>query len=284
MPATGQRALQEPEPVVVGSGWLGRAIARSLNVQPLPRRAFSSDDIPRHAAVVVASGRSWMPAGEDEGQFRSGELAHLRQVLDACDKQEARRVVVLGSSDVSGLAEQIRGTTPLNPRTPYARAKADLEEECVGHRRNDLDITTVRLAPAHGPGKQRTSALLRAARWPATPLPNCGRHSVGFIHVADAVKAVRWLLEHPAPPVVAVGAGHTPLRDLMEQLARAQGRRFRCLLMPMPAGLAALVAKRAMSPRAEWALRLALPRTVGMDLPITPIPLDEAARLLVETC
>lgn len=225
-----------------------------------------------------------MPASEDETQFRAAELAHLRQVLDVCAKRESPKVVVLGSSDVSGLEERITGSSPVNPRTPYARTKAALEEECVRRRNAELDVTTTRLAPAHGPGKQRTTALLRVARFPITPMPSCARHSIGFIHLSDAVAAVQWLLGHDAPPVVAVGAGHTPLKDLMEHLACAQDRRLRCLPVPMPARLVARLSTRALDPRLEWALRLALPRTVEMDIPNTPMPLAEAARLLVKEC
>lgn len=268
---------------VVGAGLLGRAMATSIEVEPIPRRRFSEDGIPKHAAVLVASGRSVIPSGEGSERARDQEVAHLRQVLDACEEKEAARVVVLSSSDVAGLAPRITGATPANPRTVYAMAKAAVEDECVERRRRGLDVTAVRLAPVHGPGKARTASLVRVARLPAVPLANGGRHSVGFIHIDDALRAARWLMEHAAPDVVAVGAGPTPLRELLASLAAAQSRPFHPLWVPMPATVVSTLARRSWSDRSEWALRLALPRIVEMDVPIAPMSLAAAARSLVQS-
>src|SRR5207237_7700370 len=128
------------------------------------RRAFSPDLLPRGCRVLVASGRAALTAGRGFESSLAEELAHLRLVLDAAEEAGAERVVVLGSADVAGGSEVIDGRAPQGPRTRYAHVKAALEDECVIRHDRGLPVTSVRLAPVHGPGKRRSHALLRCAR------------------------------------------------------------------------------------------------------------------------
>lgn len=270
--------------VAVGAGWIGRAVAASLGTEAIPRRGFGPVlELPPGRPVVVASGRSSIPVGAGAGAALRDELIHLRLVLDAAERAGAPRIVVLGSSDVAGMAAEIDATTPQDPRTTYAEVKAALEDECVLRHQRGVPVTCVRLAPAHGPGKARSRALVRLSRLPLVPLPNGGRHSTGFVLLADAVRAIHWLIEHDAPAVQAVGAGHTPLRQLLAALAEEQGRRLHSLAVPVPATAAAFLGGVG-SDRAQWALRLASPRAVRMDPPIETTSLTEAARMLVHSC
>ena len=158
-----------------------------------------------------------------------------------------------------------------------------MEEECEKRLAGGLNVTVARLGPVHGPGKERTLSLLRMARLPIVPLPNGGRHSIGFVLLDDALRALFWLLENDCRPVVSVGAGPTRLRSMFEILAEAQGRRLRAVSVPVPRAIA-LRADRLPIDRAQWALRLALPRSVEMDVPVPVTPLGEALRLLVKAC
>lgn len=270
--------------VVVGAGWIGGAVATSAGVTALSRRAFSGDDWPRGSAVVVASGRSVISNSEGLAGPLNEELAHLRQVLDVAERNDARRIVVVGSCDVAGMASVIDGTTPQDPRTTYAEVKAALEAECVLRCARGAPVTYLRLAPVHGPGKQRTSTLVALSRLPIVPLPNGGDHSTGFILLADAVRAVCYLLTNPAPAVQSAGAGNTPLRQLLQCLAEEQGRVFRGLRLPFPGRTVSRLRGAGGPDRLQWAIRLACPRSVLMDPPIQPTPLREATQMLVRSC
>jgi nucleoside-diphosphate-sugar epimerase len=224
--------------------------------------------------------------GRDERltEVLQSELGHLREVLDACVDARASRIVVLGSSDVAGLAARVRGDTPQAPVGPYARVKAALEDECRLRADDGLPLTCVRLAPVHGPGKARSLALVRLARRPVIPLPGGGRQSIGFVLLDDAVRALQRLGGQPSAPVVAVGGGPTPMRDLLGHLARAQGRHPRWLPVPIPATVLRPLADTLLPEPLHWLLRLSLPRVVEMevDVPVTLLP--EAAAALVAEC
>ncbi len=267
--------------VVVGAGWIGRAVAAAQGVSAISRRAFRATDIPPGSRVVVASGRSTIARVEGLQNPLQDEVAHLRVVLDAAESSCARQVVVLGSSDVAGLAPVIDGRTAQDPRTVYAQVKAALEDECTSRRAGGVPVTYLRLAPVHGAGKRRTSSLVGLSRLPVIALPNGGDHSTGFILLSDAVRAIEWLLDHPAPAVQSVGGGDTPLRLLLQLLAQAQGRRLRCVPVPFPARTAG----RLLGPRGpdqiQWALRLACARSVLMDPPVKAASLENAAQTLV---
>lgn len=269
---------------VVGAGWIGGSLGERFDVVPRPRRSFVPEDIVSGSAVIVASGRPALSSADGFGAALSLELGHLRRVLDACQRARARRVVVLGSSDVAGLAERVVGASAQAPITRYAQVKAALEDECVLRADAGMPITTVRLAPVHGAGKARTASLIRLVRRPVVPLPGGGGHSIGFVLLDDAIRAIEWLGGHPAPPVVAIGAGPTPLRKLLEQLAIARGARPRFVTVPVPASGLRKVAPLPMPGPLYWLLRLSLPRVVEMEVPVPVTPLPQAAAMLVASC
>lgn len=102
---------------VVGNGWLGRSLGETFGCRPFPRRSFGAGDLDGMACVAVASGRSGTPARADRQRYLDEELGHLGAVLDACEHRAVARVVVLGSCDVAGMAPEITGTTPPDPRS-----------------------------------------------------------------------------------------------------------------------------------------------------------------------
>ena len=269
---------------IVGTGWLGRSLADRAGVTPCARRSFTRSDVQPDSTVVVASGRSAIASDAAFGATLHEELGHLRAVLDACERANVHRVVVLGSSDVAGLAERVTGKSPQTPLTTYARVKAALEDECVRRAADGVPVTTVRLAPVHGPGKQRTASLLGLVRRPVIPLPGGGRHSIGFVLLEDTLCAIQWLAENPAPAVVAVGGGPTPLRQLLQHLAAAQGTHPRFVPVPLSAAALRKVAPLSLPDAFHWLLRLSLPREVAMEVPVPVTPLAQAAAMLVTTC
>lgn len=267
---------------IIGAGWLGRSLGVRAGVVPCPRRSLCFEDITPGSTVIVASGRSQV--SDSLACSLRAELDHLRAVLDACYSAAARRVVVLGSSDVTGLMPRVLGRTPHDPLTAYAKVKVALEDECKIRAETGMPITVARLAPVHGAGKDRSAALIAVARKPVIPLPGGGQHSIGFVLLDDALAAIQWLAENPAPSVVAVGGGYTGLEDLLRHLGAAQAARSRFLPIPIPAGALRKVARVSLPDSVQWLLRLSLPREVAMEVPVPVTPLAEAAAMLVATC
>jgi nucleoside-diphosphate-sugar epimerase len=238
--------------------------------------------VPRRARVVVASGGAKSISNQALAKTLRTELDHLREVLDACERAGATRIVVLGSADVAGTGGRIDGTSPQDPTTPYATVKAALEDECVRRHRDGVPVTSLRLAPVHGPGKARTASMVRWARSPIVPLPNGGYQSIGFILLDDAVRAITWALQTDATqPVMSVGGGDTSLRSLLAHLARAQGRRVVQVPVPMPAAVLRPMLRPRLPPSASWLIRLAVGSVVTMEPPVDVTPLPEAAEILV---
>ncbi len=183
-----------------------------------------------------------------------------------------------------GLAAYVDGDTPQEPLTPYARVKAALEDECRLRAAGGMPVTSVRLGPVHGPGKPRSAGLVRLARAPVIPLPGGGRHSIGFVLLADAVRALLRVGGSSGPPVVSIGGGATPLGELLRQLARAQGRRPTLLPVPVPRAALHRLGHADLPDSVHWLLRLSLPREVAMQVPAFVTPLPEAAAMLVASC
>ncbi|MDJ0768634.1 MAG: NAD(P)-dependent oxidoreductase [Ilumatobacter sp.] len=273
--------MSEGRPLlVVGSGWLGRAIAAALpTATHVAQRQFDPGIVPVGAGIVVASGWSSLPAEGADDRVRS-ELDDVERLLDVARRRGARAVVV-GSSDVCGLAEVIDGRTPVDPITAYGELKVRREQLVVDAAASGVDAVSVRLAPTHGPGKAQTARMLSLARRRLVPLPHGGRHSVGFVALADAVGALCSLLTAESEPVVAVGGGRTILRELLAALARSSGvGPPRCVTVPLPDRLSRSLARSRVAQLA-WIGRFSLHRVVEMDAPITPMSTTEAARYLV---
>ncbi len=104
---------------------------------------------------------------------------------------------------------------------------------------------------------------------------------MGFILLSDALRAIDWLLTHPSPVVQSVGAGSTPLTDLLRYLAEGQGRKYRPLNLPVPPPKISAKVTPGRSSLAQWGLRLAYPRSVVMEPPVAITPLNEATSLLL---
>lgn len=279
-----EQGVSSSTAICIGAGWIGTALASSLNATLVSRRQFHPSAILSGCTVYVASGRSAIPQRDRTSEALRSELRHLRDVLDACEDANARRVIVLGSSDVAGLTEVVRGTSAQSPVTGYGEVKAAIEDECVRRASQGLPITHVRLAPVHGPGKQRTATMVQLARRRFIPVPGSARHSIGFVFLVDALRAIEYLGRQPAPAVVAVGGGYTPLGELLQSLARVQGVNARLLSVPVPRPVLRSLASARVPDGLHWLLRYSLPKTVEMEVPVDITPLTKVAATLVASC
>jgi nucleoside-diphosphate-sugar epimerase len=269
----------DDDPVlVIGSGWLGRALA-SQNPEwfNIAQRSLSPLRVPRGATMIVASGWSSLPADDRDARVR----AELRDVNDNLDlaRQRDARIVVVGSSDVCGLAAVVDGETPANPVTAYGNLKAEREilvREACG---SGLDAVAVRLAPTHGPGKAQTQRLVSVVERRFVPLPRGGRHSIGFVTLADAVDALSAIAKGNQTGVLSVGGGPTPLRALVAAIASARGKSPWMLWMPAPETVARRLAS-SQHPGLAWLGRFSLPRVIKMEAGVPTMGVEAAGGYL----
>ena len=264
------------DPTIIGAGWIGRHLATSLCVTAIPQRKAIDVVPPSGGSLIIAGGRSSVAAGDNLSAVVEEECSMLSAILDRA-YQVGCRVVVLGSSDVCGSVEVITGSTPVDPLTPYARLKAARERAVIDAIEGGLNGVVARVAPVHGPGKAQTARLVQLARRKVIAVPGGVGHSVGFITLADLTSAILALTLSDQREVVSIGAGVTPIGDLLRALGRAQGTTPRLISVPVPFA-ERLAASR--SAGVAWLGRFALPRRVEMEVALEPMSVESAADYL----
>ncbi len=267
--------------VVVGSGWLGSALAgRRTDAIHVAQRDFRSRLVPAEAAIIVASGASRLP-NEAPASAVSSELADVTRVLETARKRDAR-VVVVGSSDVCGNAAVVDRLTPVDPVSAYGELKARREALVVSAAKSGLDATAIRLGPTHGPGKRQTARMLSLAKQRFVPLPRGGRYSVGFVTLPDAVEAILKATDADCGAIGAVGAGPTELRQLLVLLGGSASRGRVYPAAPIAVEMAQRLSRSSLG-AAAWLGRFSLPRSVEMDIPVAPKTIHAACEYLLES-
>ena len=226
--------------------------------------------------LIIAGGRSSVGASDDLSMLIEEECSALRSILEHAG-QVGCRVVVLGSSDVCGSAEVITGVTPVSPLTPYGRLKVAREGAVAEALDEGLDAVVARVAPVHGPGKAQTARLVRLARRGVIAVPGGVGHSVGFITLADLTSAILALTSSAQRGVVSIGAGVTPIGDLLSALGRAQGVTQRLISVPLPF---ATHLAQSRSIAIAWLGRFVLPRRVEMEVAVEPMSVKLATEYL----
>jgi UDP-glucose 4-epimerase len=115
------------------------------------------------------------------------------------------RIILLSSTSVHGHNDGlVDEDSPLRPRTPYAATKAfsDLLGE-VFSRRFGLDVISLRLSEAYGPGRTQPGAIqdILDAAVERRPLriPSGGDHPCHPIHIDDVARAIVAALGASAP-------------------------------------------------------------------------------------
>jgi len=266
--------------VVVGAGWLGCAIGSYLGCQVLPQRNLRREEISQFDAVIIASGRNRVRRSETLSAVIDEESEVLATTLEWCRELRAR-VVLLGSADVCGMQEVIRGSTPPSPMSRYGQLKLGREQVALTARDRGTDVVVLRLAAVHGRGKPQTKRLVRLGGSRVLVLPGRLSRSVSLISLrtlADAITSIVSVRE--LPPVIAVGSGYVRADELFQALARQQGRRLRLVGLPLPAFIARLGAKSTI-PLLAWTARFASSRVVEMEAGVPPPTIDELTHSLV---
>jgi glycosyltransferase involved in cell wall biosynthesis/nucleoside-diphosphate-sugar epimerase len=266
--------------VVVGAGWLGCAIGSYLGCQVLPQRNLRREEISQFDAVIIASGRNRVRRSETLSAVIDEESEVLATTLEWC-RESGARVVLLGSADVCGMQEVIRGSTPPSPMSRYGQLKLGREQVALTARDRGTDVVVLRLAAVHGRGKPQTKRLVRLGGSRVLVLPGRLSRSVSLISLRTLTDAITSIVSvREIPPVVAVGSGYVRADELFQALARQQGRRLRLVGLPLPAFIARLGAKSTI-PLLAWTARFASSRVVEMEAGVPPPTIDELTHSLV---
>ena len=188
-----------------------------------------------HLAAMSSVAQSWQ---EPELCFRLNFLG-TRTLLGAIERcRPAARVLLIGSADQYGARPGVDTTldesSPLEPRSPYARTKAAAELLGQAAAARGLDVVRLRAFNHTGPGQSdafvvssfaRQLADIRRGRQP--PRMRVGNlDSVrDFLHVRDVLEAYVALLDPGVPAdVYNVASGRaTSIREVLERLVAIAG-------------------------------------------------------------
>lgn len=188
-----------------------------------------------HLAGLASVARS---LAEPERAARVNYLGALHVLRAAAARAPGARVLLVGSGEVYGEAPAgaaalpFTESTPLAPRSPYARAKAAADLAGAAFAARGLDVVRARPFNHLGPGQSDAFVAASFARQIAeieagrrAPLLRVGNLEGvrDFLDVRDVVEAYARLLERSVPAGaynVASGTG-TSIRALLEGLLAA---------------------------------------------------------------
>ncbi|WP_380165934.1 NAD-dependent epimerase/dehydratase family protein [Jannaschia sp. R86511] len=219
--------------VLGGSGFVGSAVVRAataagaqVTALPAPRLQAPVD---ADAAALLRLADPWVPALAEQlagaevvvnaaglarpGAEASPELSGADALLPvvvvlAADAAGADRVVHLSSAAVQGDRAVLDASDDLDPRTPYARAKA-LGEQAVALLRPDTRcrVVVARATSVQGEGRATTASLRRLARSPLASVAGRGDDPVP-VTSPEGLGAWVWGLATEAdPPPVSLQPG-----------------------------------------------------------------------------
>lgn len=188
-----------------------------------------------HLAALSSVARSLT---EPEDCYRVNFLGARALLEGVAARTPAARVLLIGSADAytatSPQPEPLDESTPLRPRSPYARTKAAAEMLGRLAARSGLDVVCVRAFSHTGAGQAdqfvvssfaRQIAAIRSGR--AEPLLRVGNlDSIrDFLHVDEVVDAYLALLDPQVPADVYHVAGSVgiSIREVLESLMRIAG-------------------------------------------------------------
>ena len=204
---------------------------------------FSEHDVDTviHAAYVL-------PPIHDKGLMEEINVGGTRNVLDACRKAGASRILYTSSTTAYGFHPD--NGMPLTEESPlrgnddftYSKNKKEIEFIFQGFIRENPGIAVTILRPCFvvGPGFANPLATHLKKRLVLCPHPSA---PMQFVHEDDLIRIMDLCLEKEITGVYNVaGEGQLP----MEEMVEIMGNRY----FPLPAGLMKPVTQIA------WALRL----------------------------
>jgi len=288
-----------------GSGFLGSAIAAGIEGTVAPPRsqvdltnANSVRDFLRAGdRVINAAGYASATDRSDAGRarLRRENVDAVRILADECVRANAGQLIHLSSVAAMGpkTGAGVSECEATEPRSPYAVSKRDAERVLGGI--SSLPVTILRPTSVFGVGRPLATMLCRIAGLPVVPLPDGGRAMIPFTYVGNVAAAVRLAVGREScfgRTFIVGDAQSYPLREIIEGLARGQGR-GRVRVVPIPGAILRLAATAELRLRGERSAPLLDPsridtmtRSVSYSIKafqavsgyVPPISLEEATR------
>ena len=194
--------------------------------------AVAAADVVVHLAGRPGVRDSWGPG---RAVAERDNVTATRRLLAACVRAPRRpKVVIASSSSVYGSARgrPNREDDPLNPASPYAVSKVEVERLGGLAAGAGLRVVLLRYFSVYGPRQRPDMAFHRfvEAALAGRPLPvfGDGRRSRSFTHVRDVVAATLAAAAEELEPGVAINVGHpdhVAVRDAIAMLTDALGVR-----------------------------------------------------------
>jgi dihydroflavonol-4-reductase len=271
------------------SGFLGAHVAEALRArgdEVVPfSRSTGGDVLDAEALAQAARGcdGAFHCAGRvsrnpvDAEELYRVHVEGTKNVLGACARAGARRVVIASSSGTVAVSEKPEpvatedSPTPIGliSRWPYYRAKLFAERAALAFNESGLEVVSVNPSLLLGPGGTGSSTedvrLLLEGQIPAVP-----GGGLSFVDVRDAADAMVLAMGRGrAGERYLVGACNLTVRDFFARIGRAANVPAPWLPMPASRGLAAMGARLAQ--------RVAAKTGLGFAAGVDPVSVEMAA-------
>ena len=179
--------------------------------------------------VVYHLATSFREAGIPDERHRAVHVDGTRHVLEAAAREGTRRVVHVSTVGVLSHIERPPAdeTYPHTPGDIYQQTKSEAEHLALGYwRERGVPVTVAWPTTIYGPGDMRLLKMFRMIARRRFVMLGSGETFLHMVHVADLVRGLRLLADHPAAPgevFILGGDGYTTLNDIAARVARSVG-------------------------------------------------------------
>ncbi|HEX7088985.1 MAG TPA: NAD-dependent epimerase/dehydratase family protein [Longimicrobiales bacterium] len=191
-----------------------------------------------------------------EAEYRRANADGTRVLLEAvrASRGRVRRVVYLSTLAAVGPSVDGRPVTAAEtprPLTAYGRSKLAGERICLEAAEEGIEVVVLRAPAVYGPRDRDLLTFFRLAARGLLPVPAGDERRLQLVHVADLAEALVCGATAPGAAGVYHIADPRPYswREVVEEVARAVGRRARMVRVP-----GALVHAAALA--SEWSAAL----------------------------
>jgi NADH dehydrogenase len=242
----------------VGAEILRRASARGWRVRGLSRRPECAEELGRLPHVELFRSDVGDPVDLDEALEGVKTVIHLVGIIVATRAQSFEKAHIVGTKTVleatvrAGVRRYVHmsalGVEAGRGLSEYYRTKWAAEEAV---RASDVEATVLRPSIIFGPGDDFVNQLARVVRLsPVVPLPGGGTTRFQPVWVGDVaecfLQAAR-MDSTPQPVYDVVGPEILSLREIVNVLANAMGRRRKTVAVPIgPLRVGAAIAERVL--------------------------------------
>jgi dihydroflavonol-4-reductase len=203
-------------------------------------RAAEGCDVVYHIAAV------YREAKHPDDYYRRINVGGTQNVVSAVERGTAGRLVHCSTVGVHGDVQKIPGDedSPFSPGDIYQESKLEGERFVSERIRSGLRAAIFRPLGIYGPGDRRFLKLFKTVYKGTFRMIGTGEVVYQMTYVADLVDGIILCGEHPNAPghiYILGGSRYTTLRELVEAVGRATGKKIRSGHIPAGPMMAAAV-------------------------------------------